>query len=149
MILYLDGNDIREIKEKAFKGLNQLKLIQLKNNKIKTIHPQAFNGSVSLEILKLKNNKIATIPSDAFESLKKLSLVDLEHNFLSNVTWNLSNSTMNETVCEFYLFENPLIANFELIPIATRNSTKQLCYAEPYNTINHSNHSIQQSSSKL
>ncbi|KAM7005484.1 asporin isoform 1-T2 [Tautogolabrus adspersus] len=105
VILDLQNNDITEIKEDDFKGLNKLYGLFLINNKISKIHPKAFKNMNHLRLLYLSynlltqipenlppnvvelrfhENKINRIQKDAFKGLRKLHVLELGANPLAN-----------------------------------------------------------------
>ncbi|XP_045932507.1 asporin [Micropterus dolomieu] len=105
VILDLQNNDITEIKEDDFKGLNKLYGLFLINNKISKIHPKAFRNMERLRLLYLSYNLLTEIPAnlppnvielrfhenkinriqkDAFKGLRKLHVLELGANPLAN-----------------------------------------------------------------
>ncbi|XP_068451958.1 asporin [Clinocottus analis] len=105
VILDLQNNDITEIKENDFKGLNKLYGLFLINNKISKIHPKAFRNMDHLRLLYLSYNLLTDIPAnlppnvielrfhenkinriqkDAFKGLRKLHVLELGANPLAN-----------------------------------------------------------------
>ncbi|XP_073324944.1 asporin [Pagrus major] len=105
LLLDLQNNDITEIKEDDFKGLNRLYGLFLINNKISKIHPRAFRNMDRLKLLYLSYNLLTEIPAnlppnvielrfhenkinkiqkDAFKGLRKLHVLELGANPLAN-----------------------------------------------------------------
>lgn len=105
VMIDLQNNDITEIKENDFKGLDKLYGLFLINNKISQIHPKAFRNMVHLRLLYLSYNHLTQIPSnlppnvielrfhenrisriqkDAFKGLRKLHVLELGANPLAN-----------------------------------------------------------------
>ncbi|XP_010765208.1 asporin [Notothenia coriiceps] len=64
VILDLQNNDITEIKEYDFKGLNKLHGLFLIHNKISKIHPKAFRNMEHLRLLYLSYNHLTEIPAN-------------------------------------------------------------------------------------
>uniref|UniRef100_A0A672YHA2 Asporin (LRR class 1) n=1 Tax=Sphaeramia orbicularis TaxID=375764 RepID=A0A672YHA2_9TELE len=105
VMIDLQNNDITEIKEDDFKGLNKLYGLFLINNKISKIHPKAFRNMAHLRLLYLSynhlteipanlppnvielrfhENKISQIQKDAFKGLRNLHVLELGANPLAN-----------------------------------------------------------------
>ncbi|KAL3058133.1 hypothetical protein OYC64_010337 [Pagothenia borchgrevinki] len=105
VILDLQNNDITEIKENDFKGLNKLHGLFLIHNKISKIHPKAFINMEHLRLLYLSYNHLTEIPAnlppnvielrfhenkinkiqkEAFKGLRKLHVLELGANPLAN-----------------------------------------------------------------
>ncbi|XP_068598476.1 asporin [Brachionichthys hirsutus] len=105
LILDLQNNDLTEIKENDFKGLNKLYGLFLINNKLSKIHPQAFRNMAHLRLLYLSYNLLTEIPAnlppnvielrfhenkinriqkDAFKGLRKLHVLELGANPLAS-----------------------------------------------------------------
>ncbi|MEQ2291446.1 hypothetical protein AMECASPLE_013491 [Ameca splendens] len=64
VMIDLQNNDITEIKEDDFKGLNRLYGLFLINNKISKIHPKAFRNMDHLRLLYLSYNQLTEIPAN-------------------------------------------------------------------------------------
>ncbi|XP_026162388.1 asporin [Mastacembelus armatus] len=105
VMIDLQNNDITEIKEDDFKGLQKLYGLFLINNKISKIHPRAFRNMDHLRLLYLSYNLLTEIPAnlprnvielrfhenkinriqkDAFKGLRKLHVLELGANPLAN-----------------------------------------------------------------
>ncbi|XP_077429412.1 asporin [Vanacampus margaritifer] len=105
LMVDLQNNDITEIKENDFKGLDKLYGLFLINNRISKIHPRAFRNMNRLRLLYLSYNFLTEIPAnlppnvielrfhenkinkiqrDAFKGLKKLHVLELGANPLAN-----------------------------------------------------------------
>uniref|UniRef100_A0A669DEX3 Asporin n=1 Tax=Oreochromis niloticus TaxID=8128 RepID=A0A669DEX3_ORENI len=103
VMIDLQNNDITEIQQDDFKGLNKLYGLFLINNKISRIHPKAFKNMDNLRLLYLSYNMLNEIPAnlppnvielrfhenqidriqkDAFKGLRKLHVLD----FPSSIT---------------------------------------------------------------
>ncbi|XP_077290242.1 slit guidance ligand [Arctopsyche grandis] len=79
----LQGNNISIITESDFRGLTNLKTLQLTDNQIHTIERDAFQDLVSLERLRLNLNRLTHIQDGTFSALASLIRLDLSHNQLS------------------------------------------------------------------
>ncbi|XP_028301989.1 asporin [Gouania willdenowi] len=105
VIIDLQNNDITDIKEGDFKGLSKLYGLFLINNKISKIHPKAFRNMDNLRLLYLSYNLLTEIPANlppnvielrfhenqinriqknAFKGLQKLHVLELGANPLAN-----------------------------------------------------------------
>ncbi|KAF7645540.1 hypothetical protein LDENG_00202650 [Lucifuga dentata] len=105
LLIDLQNNDITEIKQDDFKGLNKLYALFLINNKISKIHPKAFRNMDRLRLLhlsynllteipvnlphnvfelRLHENRISRIQKDAFKGLRNLHVLELGANPLAN-----------------------------------------------------------------
>ncbi|KAI7790800.1 asporin [Triplophysa rosa] len=104
-LIDLQNNDITEIKEDDFKGLDHLYALFLLKNQISKIHPKAFRNMNSLKILhlsynllprvpenlptsiqslRLHDNQISTIQKGAFKGMQELNVLELSANPISN-----------------------------------------------------------------
>lgn len=81
--LRLEWNSIWKIDEGAFRGLENLTLLNLVENKIESVN-NSFEGLSNLETLLLSNNRITQIHKDAFTPLVKLKYLSLSRNNISN-----------------------------------------------------------------
>ncbi|KAM4613151.1 asporin [Polymixia lowei] len=105
LMIDLQNNDITEIKEDDFKGLNKLYALFLINNKISKIHPKAFKSMGRLRLLYLSYNLLTQIPTnlppyilelrfhenrigriqkEAFKGLRNLHVLEMSANPLAN-----------------------------------------------------------------
>lgn len=105
VLIDLQNNDITEIKEDDFKGLDHLYALFLLNNEISKVHPKAFrnmnklkilhlsynvltrvpeNLPVSIQSLRLHDNKISKIHKGAFKGLQELNVLELSANPIDN-----------------------------------------------------------------
>lgn len=105
VMIDLQNNDITDIGENDFKGLNKLYALFILNNKISKIHPQAFKNMDRLKLLYLSYNLLVDIPANlprnlvelrlhanrinnikkgAFKGLRKLHVLEMSANKLSN-----------------------------------------------------------------
>uniref|UniRef100_A0A672V1A4 Slit guidance ligand 3 n=1 Tax=Strigops habroptila TaxID=2489341 RepID=A0A672V1A4_STRHB len=78
----LSENQIKGIPRKAFRGIVDVKNLQLDNNQISCIEDGAFRALRDLEILTLNNNNITRIPVTSFNHMPKIRTLRLHSNFL-------------------------------------------------------------------
>uniref|UniRef100_A0A7M4EA53 Slit guidance ligand 3 n=1 Tax=Crocodylus porosus TaxID=8502 RepID=A0A7M4EA53_CROPO len=78
----LSENQIKGIPRKAFRGIIDVKNLQLDNNQISCIEDGAFRALRDLEILTLNNNNISRIPVTSFNHMPKIRTLRLHTNFL-------------------------------------------------------------------
>ncbi|XP_060913678.1 biglycan-like [Labrus mixtus] len=75
-LLDLQGNQITEIREDDFKGLNNLYALVLVNNRISKIHPRAFLPLQQMHKLYLSHNLLTAVPKRLPASLQELRIHD-------------------------------------------------------------------------
>lgn len=90
--LRLYKNEIREIEDNSFSGLNYLKRLDLEQNQLKIIRRLTFAGLPALEDLNLIDNQIETIEDGAFDfpKLDGLMLTTNKLKRLSNDIFQLT-----------------------------------------------------------
>lgn len=76
LMMDLQNNDITEIKEDDFKGLDKLYALFLINNKITKIHPKAFRSMERLQLLYLSYNLLTQIPANLPKNILELRIHD-------------------------------------------------------------------------
>lgn len=87
----LRGNNIKELPEKIFHGLNGLRYIDFNDNMITSLHNNTFKGLSQLESIDFGNNQIKELPEYIFQGLLNLKSVS----FL----FNLINKLREKTFC--------------------------------------------------
>ena len=92
---------IKEIHEKTFNGLSNLKKIDFTGLQIKKIHPNAFNGLANLEIIDFNSNKIEIIHENTFNGLTNLKHINFSDNQIKAIHPNLFNGLANLEVITF------------------------------------------------
>ncbi|XP_034552094.1 biglycan-like [Notolabrus celidotus] len=75
-LLDLQGNQITEIRENDFKGLNNLYALVLVNNRISKIHPRAFLPLEQMHKLYLSHNLLTAVPKRLPPTLVELRIHD-------------------------------------------------------------------------
>uniref|UniRef100_A0A665WD44 Slit homolog 3 (Drosophila) n=1 Tax=Echeneis naucrates TaxID=173247 RepID=A0A665WD44_ECHNA len=78
----LSENQIQAVPRKAFRGITNVKNLQLDSNHISCIEDGAFRALRDLEILTLNNNNITLIPLSSFNHMPKLRTLRLHSNNL-------------------------------------------------------------------
>ncbi|XP_070541111.1 insulin-like growth factor-binding protein complex acid labile subunit [Ptychodera flava] len=103
-VSYLDlsGNLIAEISCVSFKGLGQLKGLNLQYNELSVTRGKPFSGLSTLEYLDLEGNRLAAIPENLFSDLKNLKILILTSNTLAKLypssfhgLWQLNKLRLN------------------------------------------------------
>ncbi|RWS14692.1 Carboxypeptidase N subunit 2-like protein [Dinothrombium tinctorium] len=83
--LDLTGNEIQEIKSKAFDNVPTLEFLDLTDNQIEEIEVDAFAKLKNLKYLNLTNNKLGSLQKDTFNSLIWLRELRLAKNPLTHI----------------------------------------------------------------
>lgn len=73
------------IQRETFKGLKQLKLLDLYENQIKEIESGTFSDLPSLSVINLQHNKLTRIVAESFKNLLNLDTLYLDHNEITAV----------------------------------------------------------------
>ena len=82
LYLKLNGNSMKAVYNKTFRGFYHLKTLKLKKMGIETIEKDAFRDLSNLTCLDLNNNKLRTLPGNLFRPLRNLMKLVLEANNL-------------------------------------------------------------------
>ncbi|OQV13915.1 Protein slit [Hypsibius exemplaris] len=80
--LDLQGNALTLVQTDAFRGLKNLKILQLQDNQIDTIERGSFQDLLLLERLRLNRNNLRSLPDLLLGSLGQLNRLDLSDNQL-------------------------------------------------------------------
>ncbi|XP_057303689.1 insulin-like growth factor-binding protein complex acid labile subunit isoform X2 [Hydractinia symbiolongicarpus] len=83
--LYLSGNNITQITNFTFFGLQNLTTLYLDDNRLKEIPTDAFLHLSKLEWLHLRRNQLTSIDIDGFRGLKQIKHIYLTSNLLKNM----------------------------------------------------------------
>ena len=83
--IYLDDNDIRELKSHNFIGRKNLKTLYLNQSKIFGVENHTFNGLLSLQELHLEDNTLTKLEGDEFQGLRILKKLYLHNNQLKTI----------------------------------------------------------------
>ena len=100
--LDLRGNPLITIKTGAFNGLSSLTKLDLRyatgyRGHLKTIEPGAFKGLNNLRTLNLYGNRLTTLSTDTFEGLSQVTSLDLRGNPLTTIEAGAFNELANLT----------------------------------------------------
>jgi Leucine-rich repeat (LRR) protein len=91
----LIGNKITLIKANDFRGLRQLKVLQLANNEIEDILDGAFTDLVKLKKLRLNSNSLKYLRDNLFQLNVQLQKLELKDNELTCIYQNTFNGLKN------------------------------------------------------
>ena len=83
--LDLSRNKITEIEASTFRGLGQLRELDLDASAIYEVAPFAFLGLRNLEDLRMGNNAISILRSSTFAGLGRLQALDLSYNRIESI----------------------------------------------------------------
>ncbi|KAM9525022.1 asporin [Salvelinus alpinus] len=106
LMIDLQNNDITEVKEDDFKGINKIYALFLVNNKISKIHPKAFRNMDRLQLLYLSYNQLTQIPANLPRNILELRIHD---NKISNIQKEAFKGLKSVHVLE--MSANPLANN--------------------------------------
>ena len=78
--IQITNNPLKEITERAFSSLRELRYVDLAENKIHTVHAKAFAHQTSLVYLSLSSNPLTSLPASVAPSLRAVLIrsIDLE-----------------------------------------------------------------------
>lgn len=83
-LLYLNGNGMASLADRALEGLVSLTVLRLDNNKLVNLPPELFNDKKDLKELYLQNNSINVLAPGLFNDLSQLLVLDLSRNELTS-----------------------------------------------------------------
>jgi len=86
--IFLDGNNLTDLKSHTFIGRKNLKTLYLNNSLLTSVENHTFNGLNVLEELHLEGNAITRLQGDEFHGLKALKELYLHNNLIRNVNNN-------------------------------------------------------------
>ncbi|PIO33801.1 hypothetical protein AB205_0187470 [Aquarana catesbeiana] len=102
--LVLSNNHISTIPDSAFKGLKNLKVLELQKNTISSLSDKVFDD-LDLDHLDLSNNQLRELPSHLIHNLVHLKKLYLAENLLTNIPENFFDGL--EVLIYVYLDNNP------------------------------------------
>ncbi|XP_058065695.1 toll-like receptor 7 [Anopheles bellator] len=83
--VYLDGNEFPELRNHAFIGRKNLKVLYANASRIVSIQNRTFAGLTALQVLHLEDNAIVRIAGYEFENLALLRELYLQNNALQSI----------------------------------------------------------------
>ena len=83
--IFLDDNNIRELKSHNFIGRKNLNTLYLNHSKIFKVENHTFNGLSSLIELHLEDNILTKLEGEEFQGLHELRSLYLHNNFLKSI----------------------------------------------------------------
>ncbi|CAL8103662.1 unnamed protein product [Orchesella dallaii] len=82
--LYLQGNEISMVADRALAGLKGLRVLNLTDNKVAGLPESLFQDSKEITEIYLQNNSLVSLPTRLFSGLEQLVVLDLSHNSLTS-----------------------------------------------------------------
>lgn len=84
-ILQLEGNNINQINNNTFYGLDSLEMLDLSSNHLSNWYSRVFESNPNLRLLKLQNNNINLVTSAMYDDFSSLTYLALGNNdFICN-----------------------------------------------------------------
>lgn len=125
--LILRSNSIERLSADSFRGLGQLKVINLDENAIVFIGENSFFYAAELEELSMANNRISVLSLNMFINKPFLHTLNLSNNLIEGVQRGLFILFPNIRTINFF---NNLCGSFELLELPSPNWTEQfsICY---------------------
>lgn len=91
--LYLQGNALNSVADRALEGLISLTTIRFSDNQLTSLPPELFSDTKELKEIYLNNNTITVLAPGLFSDLVQLLVLDLSHNELTSDWINTSTFT--------------------------------------------------------
>ncbi|KAG8432000.1 hypothetical protein GDO86_017851 [Hymenochirus boettgeri] len=91
-VLYLHGNQIRNVNHSTFSNLSGIQVLDLSNNSISLLPQNVFASLRNLKKLDLSYNRLVALPELLGEQAKNLTFLSLKHNKLLRVDRTLLES---------------------------------------------------------
>lgn len=88
--LYLHGNGLNSVADRALEGLVSLTTIRFSDNQLTSLPPELFSDTKELKEIYLSNNTITVLAPGLFSDLVKLLVLDLSYNELTSDWINTS-----------------------------------------------------------
>lgn len=83
--LDMGENNLRELKENALEGFEELYGLRLAGNRLRNLSANTFFDNVNIRMLNLAHNLLEVIDQNAFATLKKLKALRLDDNRLEDI----------------------------------------------------------------
>lgn len=81
--LYLQGNGMTHLADRALEGLSALNVLRLSDNRLVSLPPELFSDTRDIKEMYLSNNSINVLAPGLFNELTQLLVLDLSHNELT------------------------------------------------------------------
>ncbi|XP_019868180.1 toll-like receptor Tollo [Aethina tumida] len=81
--LYLQGNGLSHLADRALEGLIALNILKLSDNRLVNLPPELFADTRDIREMYLQNNSINVLAPGLFSELTQLLVLDLSHNELT------------------------------------------------------------------
>lgn len=81
--LYLHGNGLSQLADRALEGLTSLNILKLSNNRLVSLPPELFSDTRDVREMYLQNNSINVLAPGLFGELTQMLVLDLSHNELT------------------------------------------------------------------
>ncbi|CAH2084648.1 unnamed protein product [Euphydryas editha] len=88
--LYLQGNGLNSVADRALEGLISLTTIRFSDNQLTSLPPELFSDTKELKEIYLNNNTITVLAPGLFSDLLQLLVLDLSYNELTSDWINTS-----------------------------------------------------------
>ncbi|XP_046978216.1 toll-like receptor Tollo [Vanessa cardui] len=88
--LYLQGNGLNSVADRALEGLISLTTIRFSDNQLTSLPPELFSDTKELKEIYLNNNTITVLAPGLFSDLFQLLVLDLSYNELTSDWINTS-----------------------------------------------------------
>jgi Leucine-rich repeat (LRR) protein len=82
--LYLQGNEISVVADRALSGLKGLRVLNLADNKVVALPETLLSDSTEISEIYLQNNSLSSLPPKLLAKLNQLVVLDLSHNILTS-----------------------------------------------------------------
>lgn len=83
--LYLDGQQLTQLRSNSFIGRKNLKILYLNASHIHSIDNRTFVGLKALKVLQLSNNQLTKLSGHEFEQMSELQELYLSYNQLTSI----------------------------------------------------------------
>lgn len=88
--LYLQGNGLNSVADRALEGLISLTTVRFSDNQLTSLPPELFSDTKELKEIYLNNNTITVLAPGLFSDLLQLLVLDLSYNELTSDWINTS-----------------------------------------------------------
>lgn len=88
--LYLQGNGLTSIADRALEGLTSLTTVRFSDNQLTSLPPELFSDTKELKEIYLSNNSLTVLAPGLFSDLTQLLVLDLSQNELTSDWINTS-----------------------------------------------------------